>query len=194
VGSRGDGQQVRGWHDFAENQRGGRLSDQVSGKVTTFQRIALNARFRAAGKTDPDDPLTWNSMRVSDIGRPRVFLCKSSLFLEKLNKKMGGDGIASKERFGPEEFEVKPWRNRLTRYRRWKSLAGIVRSPTPGSRLDGRSRHLGRRSVRVLSAGERGVSRSGFGRHRDHRRSRSGDDGSTAGTLRRRRLDGGIRR
>jgi len=46
-------------------------------------------------------------MKVSDIGQPRVFLCKSSLFLDKLNKKMGGDGIESKERFGPEEFEVK---------------------------------------------------------------------------------------
>ncbi len=35
----------------------------------------------------------------------RVFLCKSGLFLEKLNEKMGGDGV-TKERFGPEDFQV----------------------------------------------------------------------------------------
>ncbi len=36
----------------------------------------------------------------------RVFLCKSGLFLEKINEKMGGDGV-TKERFGPEDFQVR---------------------------------------------------------------------------------------
>ncbi len=42
-------------------------------------------------------------MRVNDFTQPRVFLCKSGLFLEKLNEHMGGDGV-TKERFGSDEF------------------------------------------------------------------------------------------
>ena len=45
-------------------------------------------------------------MKAEDILAPKVFLCKASLFLEKLNENMGGDGVV-KEKFGSEDFQVK---------------------------------------------------------------------------------------
>ena len=62
--------------------------------------------FRAGGGVpDSDDPMVWNSLRADNVLKPKVFLCKAGLFLEKLNDKMGGDGVV-KERFGPEDFQT----------------------------------------------------------------------------------------
>ncbi len=59
-----------------------------------------------------------------------MFLCKSGLFLEKLNEKMGGDGVGSKERFGPEDFQVR----RVREERVWSppdQHCGITTGATP---------------------------------------------------------------
>ena len=41
-----------------------------------------------SGEVDPSDPLVWNNMKATDILKPKVFLCKAGLFLEKLNENL----------------------------------------------------------------------------------------------------------
>ena len=53
---------------------------------------------------DQNDPLVWNNLKTNDMLRPRVFLCKAGKFLERMNEKMGGDGVR-KERFGSDDFQ-----------------------------------------------------------------------------------------
>ncbi|TRY78347.1 hypothetical protein TCAL_13572 [Tigriopus californicus] len=85
-----------------------KTANEYEGAALPRKTLEKSAEIRKSGvsgaEINPDDPLVWGRIKPEELLKPKVLLCKTGLFLEKLNENMGGEGVV-REKFSDDTFD-----------------------------------------------------------------------------------------